>query len=269
RNLVAAGDNDVSDRELLERFSLRREEAAFEALVLRHGPMVLRVCRGVLGDDHLTEDAFQATFLVLVRKAADVRKATSAASWLYKVAYRVALRARGAATRRRRLEAQAPARSDAAPADDALWRDLRAVLDEELQRLPEKYQAPLVLCCLEGLARDEAAQRLGWSPGALKGRLERGREALRARLTRRGVTLPGALGAALLSEGVTRAAVPAGLTEATVRSARALSSGAEAAGVIPARANDLARGITRAMAVARLKVVAALLLVTVPLAAAA
>jgi RNA polymerase sigma factor (sigma-70 family) len=268
RTLMAAENSAVSDRELLERFCLRRDEAAFEALVLRHGPMVLRVCRGALGDDHLAEDAFQATFLVLVRKAAAVRKAASAASWLYKVAYRVALRARASDARRRRLEAQAP-RPEAAPPDDPLWRDVRAVLDEELQRLPEKYQAPLVLCCLEGLARDEAAQRLGWSPGALKGRLERGREALRARLTRRGVALSGALGAALLPEGATRAAVPVALTEATVRSAGALAAGGQAAGVIPPRAGDLARGVARAMTLARLKVVAALLLVTVPLAAAA
>lgn len=263
RNLIAAENSDLSDRELLERFAQQRDEAAFEVLVRRHGPMVLRVCQGVLRDTHLCEDAFQATFLVLIRKVSSIHKQMSVASWLYKVAYRIALRARGRVAQMRQRENQVPSRVAPNALDDVMWRDLRAVFDEELERLPEKYQSPVILCCLEGLARDEAAQQLGWSVSTLKGRLERGREVLRSRLVRRGVALSGALGATLLSESAVRARVPMVLTNATVRSALVYASGGAAAtGIVPAEVNALVQGVTRAMTLTKIKIAVACLLVT-------
>jgi RNA polymerase sigma factor (sigma-70 family) len=259
--LVAAESSAISDQELLERFARHHEEAAFEALVQRHGPMVLRVCQGELKDQHLAEDAFQATFLVLVRKVSSIHKHTAVGSWLYKVAYHIALRARGAAAQRRQRESQVASPMTPSPLDDLTWRDLCAVLNEELQRLPAKYQAPVILCCLEGRARDEAAQQLGWSLGTVKGRLERGRELLRARLLRRGIALSAALGATLLPEGAGRASVPATLTSVTVRVALLWSSGREAAPtLISAQVNTLVHEATGAMALTRFKLTTALLL---------
>src|SRR5262249_22596705 len=184
-------------------------------LVRRHGPMVLRVCRGIVHDLHAAEDAFQAAFLVLARKAASIRKGQSVGSWLYKVAYRVAVQARADAARRSARDSQAPSRSAAAPADEVAYRELQTVFNEELQQLPEKYQLPVLLCCLDGQTRDEAAQQLGWSLGTLKRRLERGRNRLRARLARRGWSLPAVLGPLLLAREV--AAVPDALVAAAVR----------------------------------------------------
>jgi RNA polymerase sigma factor (sigma-70 family) len=261
RGLVAAENPELPDQDFLRRVAAGRDEAAFEVLLQRHGPMVLRVCRNVLRDPHAAEDAFQATFIILFRKASSVRKLRSVGSWLYKVAYRTALRARAAAARRKLREAHGAAPATADPLDDVTWRELQAILHDELQRLAEKYRAPVVLCCLEGRSRDEAAAQLGWSLGALKGRLERGRELLRARLVRRCVTLSAAVGATLLSEGAVNAAVPAALAEATVRSALAFSAGAAAAGAVSAEVTSLARGMIRAMFLNRLKVVVASLLV--------
>src|SRR5262249_50257311 len=143
-----AGDD--TDERLLERFTLHRDESAFAALVRRHGPMVLGVCRRVLHDEHDAEDAFQATFLVLARKSATIRKRGSLDSWLYGVAYRIALKAKSAAVRRRARERQAAKMALADPSAELAWRDLNPVLDEELNRLPEKYRVPLVLCYLNG-----------------------------------------------------------------------------------------------------------------------
>src|SRR5262249_12430050 len=144
-------------------------------------------------DTHDAEDAFQATFLVLARKASSIRKQASVSSWLYGVAYRVAMKAKVQLARMRRQDRQAVARTATDPAEDLTWREVQQVLDEELQRLPEKFQAPLLLCYLEGKTRDEAAQQLGWTEGMVKGRLERARELLRSRLARRGVTLSAGL----------------------------------------------------------------------------
>src|SRR5262245_56233695 len=179
---AAARESDgATDGELLEQFLAARDGAAFEVLVRRHGPMVLGVCRRVLGNEHDAEDAFQATFLVLARRGDAVRPASKVGSWLYGVAYRTALEARRMAARRRRKEACAVPRSEAAP--DAA-DDLRPVLDRELSGLPDRYRAPLVLCDLEGSTRKEAARRLGWAEGTVSSRLSRGRQLLARRLRR-------------------------------------------------------------------------------------
>src|SRR5262249_8695938 len=158
----------LSDGELLGRFVETHDEAAFTALVERHGPMVLRVCRRVLGHAQDAEDACQATFLVLVRKAASVRKRGSAASWLYGVAARTARKLRAERARRGRICGCREEVVTGTAEDDPSWREVRALLDEELSRLPEKYQVPLVLCYLEGRTRDEAARQLGWSLNRLR-----------------------------------------------------------------------------------------------------
>ncbi len=166
---------DSPDQELLRRFLGERDETAFDALLRRHGPMVLDVCRGVLVNEADAEDAFQATFLLLARKAESIRKATSLASFLHGVAYRTALKARADSARRQRHEARAPRRSTTADSDELMWREVRQIVHEELDRLLERHRTALVLCYLEGKTQDEAAVQLGLAKGTLKGRLERGR----------------------------------------------------------------------------------------------
>jgi RNA polymerase sigma factor (sigma-70 family) len=232
RGLVAARAADAApDADLLERFRGGGDAAAFEALVRRHGPMVLRVCRRVLGDVHDAEDAFQATFLVLAQKAGAIRKGASVASWLHGVAYRVAGKARARAARSRPTCGAPAAQGDAA--DEVSWREVRSVLDAELGRLPEECRAPLVLCYLEGLTQDEAARRLGWSGRTLRRRLGQGRRLLRARLARRGLALSAGLGAVLLTEATAPAALPSALAEAAVKAAK---------GTLPTHVMALARG---------------------------
>jgi RNA polymerase sigma factor (sigma-70 family) len=188
----------LADGQLLECFVTRREEAAFEAIVRRHGPMVMGVCRRVLGNRHDAEDAFQATFLVLVRKAGAIMSRELLANWLYGVAYNTALKAKAATARRRVCERRGrPAlvaeMSETKAAGQDLWSDLRPVLDVELSRLPDKYRVPIILCDLEGKTRKEAARQLGWPEGTLSGRLARGRRLLAAKLTRRAWRFPAAL----------------------------------------------------------------------------
>jgi RNA polymerase sigma factor (sigma-70 family) len=221
---------------------------------------VLAVCRRVLGDAHDAEDAFQATFLVLARKASTIRRQESVGSWLYGVAYRVAGKLRTEMGRRRSLERRAPLRPEVAPTADVTWRELCAVLDEELNRLPEKQRAPLHLCYLEGLTQDEAARQLGWSRGTLKRRLERGRALLRSRLTARGLSLSAGLLAVGMGHGTARAALPAALVAASVRGA--------VTHTVPPRVLALAEGAVHALASARLKLGAVLLSLTVAVAGA-
>src|SRR5262245_12953330 len=198
----AARVEDLGDGPLLDRFLARRDGEAFAALVRRHGPMVLGVCRRVLRDGHTAEDAFQATFLVLLRRARTLDRRRSLAGWLYTVAYHIALRARTDAERRRRTEAAAGGPHTQGPAEPQAewrWRELRPVLDEELDRLPEQCRAPVVLCYLEGRTNEEAGRLLGWPVGTVKSRLARARDLLRTRLARRGVTLGVPLSAGLFT----------------------------------------------------------------------
>jgi RNA polymerase sigma factor (sigma-70 family) len=191
RRLAVPPDAEA-DAALLDRFVRRHDEAAFAALVARHGPMVLGVCRRRLGDAHAADDAYQATFLVLARRARAVRRPESLAGWLYGVASRVTRAARRQA---RRPDAALPELPDPRPDPlaEVSARDLLAVVEEEVGRLPKAYRMAVALVCLEGLSQEEAARRLGWTAGSVKGRLERGRARLHARLARRGVTLSAAL----------------------------------------------------------------------------
>ncbi len=242
-----------ADRELLGRFIGGRNEAAFRALVCRHGPMVFRVCLRVLRREHDAEDAFQATFLVLAKKAAAVQKSDSLASWLYGVAYRVSQKMRTAAARRLTREGEIGRSEPVDPLAVLTVREAQEVLEQELVNMPEKYRAPLVLCCLEGLTRDEAARRLGWELGALKNRLERARELLRVRLSRRGLTIPAALLAGMLgSTPVTGAAVPTELVGATVRAVAMVAAGRSAI-TLSAEATASAEGVMRAMTLSKIK----------------
>jgi RNA polymerase sigma factor (sigma-70 family) len=232
RITAPAGGGELTDGELLGRFMQRRDEDAFATLLRRHGAMVLAVCRGVLGDGAEAEDAFQATFLVLVRKAGSVAKPQSLASWLHGVAYRVAARARVDRARRRRREREAPPMTAEERPSDLVWRDLRPVLHEEIERLPGKYRVPFVLCHLEGMSNEEAARQLRCPKGTLQSNLSRAREQLRSRLARRGVTLSAAaLGLALAGDAAA-AVVPPELATAALNAAVALASGGAAAGTV-------------------------------------
>jgi RNA polymerase sigma factor (sigma-70 family) len=212
----------AADRQLLAAFAQRRDEAAFAELVRRHGSLVRGVCRRVLGDGGDADDAFQAAFLLLARKAGAIGWGASLAGWLHATAWHLAHKARRAAERRRRHEACAPSQLPMTdPATAAAWRELGRVLDEELTRLPERLRAPLVLCYLEGQTRDEAARHLGWSLSTFKRRLARGRLLLRSRLERRGV----ALALAGLPAALAEAPVSAALTATTVEAAVAFLSG--------------------------------------------
>lgn len=262
RKLTAGPDaGPRTDRELLRCFAGQHDQAAFTTLVERHGPMVLHLCRRLLHNWHDAEDVCQAVFLVLASKAASRRWQESVANWLYQVAYHLALKARAAAARRRAHERRACVPPEAPPKDDILARELQSALDDELARLPSKYRAPLVLCYLEGATRDEAAQRLGWPLGTLKSRVERGRELLRRRLAARGLTLSAALSTALLTERVSRAAVPAGLTAGIVQIIwRNSAGGMPATPAEMAPALDLARTLRKATFLSNLKTAAAWLL---------
>jgi RNA polymerase sigma factor (sigma-70 family) len=222
--------NGQSDRHLVATFTDQRDEIAFAALMERHGPMVLGVCGRILHDEHLAEDVFQATFLALARHARSIRKQQAVASWLHGVALRLAHKANAQATRANWPDVRDRTVTASDPPGDAVRREAQTVLDDELQRLPAKYRMPLVLCYLEGQTRDEAAARLGWTVGQLKGNLERGRDRLRARLVRRGVTLAGAGAATLLTDLAHACAVPPLLAVATVRAGVRVAAGSPLTG---------------------------------------
>src|SRR5579884_897881 len=255
---AAARMDRLPDGELLQRFAADRDEDAFAALVRRHGSMVLHVCRRVLRDVHDIEDVFQATFLVLIRKAASLRRVESVGCFLHGVAYRLSLKARTRFARQRRHERQATVKKHSDdPLAELSVREAQAIFDEELSHLPEKFRAPLVLCCLEGQTRDEAARQLGWPAKLVKSRLEQGRERLRYRLSQRGLTLPMTLIATLLAEEAAPAAVPAELTHATVRAAMAWPCNG-----VSARVALLAEGALGGGATVKAKIVMGLLLLS-------
>ncbi len=258
---AAQQDAGVSDAELLRRFAERRDEAAFELLVWRHGAMVLRVCRGVLRDHHAAEDAFQATFLALARKAASVARSRAPAGWLHRVGFRVALRARAGSIRRSGREALQVARASPRPPEAAAEAaELAALLHEEVDRLDARYRTPVVICYLEGRTYEEAARALGWPVGTVSGRLARARELLKRRLLRRGVTLP-ATGLAALAAGTAEAAPTGPLAAATARAAAGYAAGGAVPPEVSAASSRLAQGVIHAMFLAKLKAAAVVCLV--------
>lgn len=249
----------LPDEELLERFAADRDEAVFEAILGRHGPMVWGVCRRILRDPDAAEDAFQATFLVLVRKAPSIARRRLLAGWLYAVAYRTAVRARAMASRRRARERQVAELPEPEAAADDRRDDLPAILDEELRRLPAPYRIAVVLCDLEGMTQKEAAGQLGCPAGTVSSRLTRGRALLAERLARRGVALSiGSMAMALAREAAS--APPTGLIDATARAAVLFATGGSAA-VTSAEVGVLTREVLKTMVImSRLKVAVPLLL---------
>jgi cytochrome c peroxidase len=255
------GVRHLSDRHLLRQFSDQRDEAAFAALLRRHGSMVLDVCRGVLGNEADAEDAFQAAFLVLARKAASIRKTESVGSWLHGVARRTALKARAQSATRQKNETRAPARAVSEP-DDLTWREVRAVLHEELAGLAERYRAPLVACYLEGKTQDGAAAQLGLAESTLKERLERGRSLLRARLVRRGLGPAAVLLAPAWPSATASASLPAALASSTIKAAGLCAAGQAAAPpVVSAKVAALTEGVLHSMLLTKTKITVVLLLV--------
>jgi RNA polymerase sigma factor (sigma-70 family) len=253
--ILAPPGGDLTDGQLLARFVAARDEASFAALVRRHGPMVLGVCRRLLRHAQDAEDCFQATFLVLARKASAVKR-ESVGSWLYAVAYRTALEARAVNARRRRRERQVEdmPHPEVMPSEAQDWRPW---LDHELNRLPEKYRAAIVACDLEGRSRKEAARLLGLAEGTVSSRLARGRRLLAKRLTRHGLALSGGALAAVLAEGAASAHVPAALVLSTTKAAAGpLTAVSTAVGI-------LTKGVLKTMFLAKLKLaVGAVMIVT-------
>ena len=250
----------MPDGALLERFVSSRDGVAFEAIVTRHGPMVFNVCRRMLLQQSDAEDAFQATFLILVRKAGTLRDRQRLGPWLYGVAHRVASRARAQAAGRRAREREQPAEAVVECSVDLEQRELVAVLDEELARLPEKYRAAIVLCDLEGETYEQAARQLDCALGTLKSRLASARQRLRSRLVRRGFA-PSAAMAASLASGSARAALPARLAETTVTAAvRCIVGPAALTGGSSASVSILTEGVLMTMFLSRLTKLGVILL---------
>jgi RNA polymerase sigma factor (sigma-70 family) len=251
RHFAKSPDSQVKDRELLESFLERREEEAFAALLRRHGPMVLAVCRTITHNWHTAEDAFQATFLLLAQKASTIRQRDSVGSWLHGVARHVAQKAVTAAMRRRTGEEKAKPMMPRDPLLDMSLRELQKIIHEELEKLPEKYRTILVHCYLEGKTHEQAARQLGWSKGTVRGRLNRGREMLRSRLTRRGLTVSAGVLTTALTIGSTPLALSGPLAEGTVRAAVAMASGGSS--VVSAEVASLVSAGAKALSALKLK----------------
>jgi RNA polymerase sigma factor (sigma-70 family) len=256
RTALLQGGAGLTDGQLLGRFVEQRDEAAFAALVRRHGPMVWGVCRRVLGHHQDAEDAFQAAFLVLVRKAASVVPRDMVGSWLYGVAHTTAIRAKALAAKRRARERPVTHLPDlpAAPAKRDRCGDLLPLLDQQLTLLPDKYRVAVVLCDLEGKSIKEAARHLGWPQGTLAGRLARARALLAKRLARHGLAVSGGALAAMLSPNVASAVVPTSVVSSTIKAARLFTAGqAAATGVISVKVAALTEGVLQAMLLHKIK----------------
>ena len=261
RIVVQQHAQGMTDGGLLELFLTHQDEAAFEALVRRHGPMVLAVCRRLLHNPDDAEDAFQATFLVLVRKAASIRPSEMVGNWLYGVAYRTALEAKRAIGKRRAKEKRVSEMPRADTANDDIWTELRPLLDQELERLPDKYRAVLILCDLEGKTRKEVAHQLNWPEGTVASRLARAREMLARRLTRRGLALSGGSLTVALTSHAASACVPASLVSSTSKAAMLFAAGTAAAtSVISAKVVAMTDGVMKTMLLSKLKMAPAVLL---------
>jgi RNA polymerase sigma factor (sigma-70 family) len=254
----------LTDGQLLEGFLSRRDEAALAALVLRHAPMVWGVCRRVLRNAHDAEDAFQATFLVLVRKAASIASRELLANWLYGVAYQTARKARATAARRGARERQVQQMPEPAVGPPGPQHDLQALLDQELSRLPDKYRVAILLCDLEGKTRQEAAREIGCPEGTVAGRLARARGMLAKRLARHGVVLSGGSLAAALVQEATSACVPTAVVSSTINAASLFAAGPAAASAAVAA---LTEGVLKSMLLTKLKTAVAVLLAVLVLGA--
>jgi RNA polymerase sigma factor (sigma-70 family) len=242
----------LSEWQLLERYLECRDEAAFEAIVARHGPMVLGVCRRMLADRTDVEDAFQATFLVLVRRARHLGPRDAIGPWLYGVASRVAMRARSEAARRRRFQPLTPEVAVVVDQRSTADREIGEILDQELGRLPSKYRSPIVLCYLEGQTHEEAARQLKWPIGTVKGRLARARDLLQSRLVRRGLTpAVGALSLALAPDGA--AAPHRELLDRTVKASLKFGLGQTTAQIVSSSITSLVEGVLTSMLLNTLK----------------
>jgi RNA polymerase sigma factor (sigma-70 family) len=264
RLLSVGTSSGLTDDQLLARFVSQTDDAAFEALVERHGPMVLSVCRGVLTDPNDAQDAFQATFLVLVRKARSIRAGASLGSWLYRVAFNMSIQINSEAARRQRVERRAGEMATPMKKDNARDEELVPALCEEVSRLPEKYRLPVVLCHFEEMTHAQAARQLGWTEGTVRGRVARAREVLRRRLARRGLALSvGAVASELAqrSASATTAAVPAAWIDGTVKAAIAMAGGkAIAAGLVSAPAIAFSEQMVRSLSMTNLKLAVASML---------
>jgi RNA polymerase sigma-70 factor (ECF subfamily) len=268
RGALAGDGAGRTDAQLLNSFIEQRDDTAFAALVKRHGPMVWGVCRRLL-PPHDAEDAFQATFLVLVCKATSVVPRERVSNWLYGVAHRTALYARRTAVRRKGREKQVANMPERGVAENDFWRDLRPLLDEELSRLPHKFRAVIVLCDLEGKTRKEAARQLGLRDGSVASRLARARAKLAKQLTRRGIGLSGGSLAALLALNQALPAMPGAVAQGTIQAAATLMAGRAArTAAIPARVAALMKGALKMMLLSKIKALSALLLVVLACAGA-
>jgi RNA polymerase sigma factor (sigma-70 family) len=253
RTVLLRDGAGLTDGQLLERFISGREEAALEALVKRHSPMVWGVCRRTLRNIHDAEDAFQATFLVLVRKAASVVPKEMVGNWLYGVAHQTAQNVRATATRRRKRERQVTDMPEPATRHDNLWYDLQPLLDQELSRLPDKYRAAIVLCDLEGITRKEAARQLGVVEGTMASRLARARTMLAKRLARHGLGASGGALAAAVSQNAASASAPPLVLSSTIKAVSLVAAGKVATGAISAKVVALTEGVVRTMLLKQLK----------------
>jgi RNA polymerase sigma factor (sigma-70 family) len=266
RTMLLRDGAGMTDGQLLEDYISHRDEVALAALVRRHASMVWGVCRRVLPNYHDAEDAFQATFLVFVRKAASITSRELIANWLYGVAHQTALKARATSARRCARERQVMEMAVPAVAEqDNLWHDLHPLLDEELSRLPDKYRAVIVLCDLEGKTRKETARQLGVPEGTVASRLAAARVMLAKRLKQRGIALSGGVLAAVLSQQAASAGVPTAVVSSTIKAAAGFVAGPAAAGVISVKVAVLTEGVLKAMFVTKLKT-ATVVLLTVALA---
>jgi RNA polymerase sigma factor (sigma-70 family) len=261
RTVLLRDGAGLTDGHLLEDYLSRRDQASRAALVGRHGPMVWGVCRRVLGNHHDAEDVFQATFLVLVRKAASIVPRQMVANWLYGVAHQTALNARATAAKRKGRERQVTEMPEPAVTEQGLWDDLQPLLDAELSRLPDKYRAVIILCDLEGKTRKEAARQIGVPAGTVAGRLARARAMLAKRLAQRGVALSGGALAAVLSQKVASAGVPLSVVESTITTASLLAAGRAASGAISVKVAALTEGVMKAMLFTRLRAALAVVLI--------
>ena len=252
RRLAEGNPRLQSDRHLLERFTKQRDELAFTELVRRHGPMVLTTCRRVLRHAEDAEDAFQAAFLVLARKASSIRDQDSIVGWLYRVAHRLALRAKCDSDRRRSQLADF-GRTRTLNRADSPGATAQAVLADEIDRLPDAYRSAIVLCYLEGRSQNEAARLLATTEDAVNSRLKRARDLLRQRLSRHGLTLSAAAIAQALAAGFSDAAVSSTLMQHTAQTALAFATNQTMAGSVSPLAVSLAKGAIHAMTISNQK----------------